>query len=94
MVRPAAVGADDLGRVLTYRRVRSTNWKRSRVSGYLPDDNRFREIIQDIVVWRLLGNQLACTGDKRFYATRDITATVDSTCRSMVPSSPRNWPKD
>ncbi|MDU5370736.1 MAG: thymidine phosphorylase [Enterobacter sp.] len=34
-----------------------------------PDDNRFRDIIKDVSL---------APADKRFYATRDITATVDS----------------
>lgn len=43
-----------------------------------PDDNRFREIIQDVGVAIIGQTSSLAPADKRFYATRDITATVDS----------------
>lgn len=43
-----------------------------------PDDARFREIIQDVGVAIIGQTSSLAPADKRFYATRDITATVDS----------------
>ncbi|MBJ3813539.1 thymidine phosphorylase [Shimwellia pseudoproteus] len=43
-----------------------------------PDDARFREIIQDVGVAIIGQTNSLAPADKRFYATRDITATVDS----------------
>jgi len=43
-----------------------------------PDDNRFRQIIQDVGVAIIGQTTSLAPADKRFYATRDITATVDS----------------
>ena len=43
-----------------------------------PDDNRFREIIKDVGVAIIGQTSSLAPADKRFYATRDITATVDS----------------
>lgn len=43
-----------------------------------PDDNRFREIIKDVGVAIIGQTNSLAPADKRFYATRDITATVDS----------------
>ena len=43
-----------------------------------PDDNRFREIIKDVGVAIIGQPSSLAPADKRFYATRDITATVDS----------------
>ena len=43
-----------------------------------PDDNRFRSIIQDVGVAIIGQTSSLAPADKRFYATRDITATVDS----------------
>ena len=42
------------------------------------DDNRFREIIKDVGVAIIGQTSSLAPADKRFYATRDITATVDS----------------
>lgn len=43
-----------------------------------PDDNCFCEIIQDVGV-EIIGQTSSLTpADKHFYATRDITTTVDS----------------
>ncbi|OCQ50848.1 Thymidine phosphorylase [Photorhabdus australis subsp. thailandensis] len=43
-----------------------------------PDDERFRRIIQDVGVAIIGQTHSLAPADKRFYATRDITATVDS----------------
>lgn len=43
-----------------------------------PDDNRFRDIIKDVGVAIIGQTSSLAPADKRFYATRDITATVDS----------------
>ncbi|MEG3135341.1 thymidine phosphorylase [Rouxiella sp. T17] len=43
-----------------------------------PDDNRFKKIIQDVGVAIIGQTNSLAPADKRFYATRDITATVDS----------------
>ncbi|AFJ48429.1 thymidine phosphorylase [Shimwellia blattae] len=43
-----------------------------------PDDARFREIIRDVGVAIIGQTSSLAPADKRFYATRDITATVDS----------------
>lgn len=43
-----------------------------------PDDNRFRDIIKDVGVAIIGKTSSLAPADKRFYATRDITATVDS----------------
>ena len=43
-----------------------------------PDDDRFRKIIQDVGVAIIGQTNSLAPADKRFYATRDITATVDS----------------
>ncbi|ONF78716.1 thymidine phosphorylase [Salmonella enterica subsp. enterica serovar Typhimurium] len=43
-----------------------------------PMVNRFREIIQDVGVAIIGQTSSLAPADKRFYATRDITATVDS----------------
>ncbi|TDB44215.1 thymidine phosphorylase [Photorhabdus khanii] len=43
-----------------------------------PDDWRLRDIIQDVGVAIIGQTNLLAPADKRFYATRDITATVDS----------------
>lgn len=43
-----------------------------------PDDSRFRSIIQDVGVAIIGQTSSLAPADKRFYATRDITATVDS----------------
>ncbi|CFQ44952.1 MULTISPECIES: thymidine phosphorylase [Yersinia] len=43
-----------------------------------PDDTAFRKIIQDVGVAIIGQTSSLAPADKRFYATRDITATVDS----------------
>lgn len=43
-----------------------------------PDDARFRDIIKDVGVAIIGQTNSLAPADKRFYATRDITATVDS----------------
>ncbi len=43
-----------------------------------PDDQRFREIITSVGVAIIGQTNSLAPADKRFYATRDITATVDS----------------
>ncbi|MCG8708695.1 thymidine phosphorylase [Brenneria sp. 4F2] len=43
-----------------------------------PDDNRFRQIIQRVGVAIIGQTNSLAPADKRIYATRDITATVDS----------------
>ncbi|BDH47210.1 thymidine phosphorylase [Salmonella enterica subsp. enterica serovar Choleraesuis] len=43
-----------------------------------PDDDRFRAIIKDVGVAIIGQTSSLAPADKRFYATRDITATVDS----------------
>ncbi|CNH31478.1 thymidine phosphorylase [Yersinia pekkanenii] len=43
-----------------------------------PDDNAFRKIIQEVGVAIIGQTSSLAPADKRFYATRDITATVDS----------------
>lgn len=43
-----------------------------------PDDNAFRKIIQNVGVAIIGQTSSLAPADKRFYATRDITATVDS----------------
>ncbi len=43
-----------------------------------PDDARFRGIIKDVGVAIIGQTSSLAPADKRFYATRDITATVDS----------------
>lgn len=43
-----------------------------------PDDARFKKIIQDVGVAIIGQTNSLAPADKRFYATRDITATVDS----------------
>lgn len=43
-----------------------------------PDDHRFREIITSVGVAIIGQTNSLAPADKRFYATRDITATVDS----------------
>lgn len=43
-----------------------------------PDDNAFRKIIKDVGVAIIGQTSSLAPADKRFYATRDITATVDS----------------
>ncbi|CBJ82659.1 thymidine phosphorylase [Xenorhabdus bovienii str. Jollieti] len=43
-----------------------------------PDEQRFRDIIRDVGVAIIGQTNLLAPADKRFYATRDITATVDS----------------
>ncbi|STK58592.1 thymidine phosphorylase [Escherichia coli] len=66
------------GRGLVILAVRSTNWNPSLASTFSPDDNRFREIIKDVGVAIIGQTSSLAPADKRFYATRDITATVDS----------------
>ena len=59
-----------------------------------PDDNRFREIIKDVGVAIIGQTSSLAPADKRFYATRDITATVDSI--PLITASlfwRRNWRK-
>lgn len=59
-------------------------WRYARQTGIhpgfdiFPDDNRFREIIKDVGVAIIGQTSSLAPADKRFYATRDITATVDS----------------
>ncbi|WP_338510777.1 thymidine phosphorylase [Erwinia aphidicola] len=43
-----------------------------------PEDDRFRQIIKDVGVAIIGQTNSLALADKRFYATRDITATVDS----------------
>lgn len=43
-----------------------------------PEDDRFRQIIKDVGVAIIGQTNSLAPADKRFYATRDITATVDS----------------
>ncbi|MFK8260369.1 thymidine phosphorylase [Erwinia sp. AnSW2-5] len=43
-----------------------------------PQDDRFRQIIKDVGVAIIGQTNSLAPADKRFYATRDITATVDS----------------
>ncbi|SFN39525.1 thymidine phosphorylase [Xenorhabdus japonica] len=43
-----------------------------------PDEHRFRNIIRDVGVAIIGQTSSLAPADKRFYATRDITATVDS----------------
>lgn len=43
-----------------------------------PNDERFRDIISDVGVAIIGQTNSLAPADKRFYATRDITATVDS----------------
>lgn len=43
-----------------------------------PDDNAFRKIIKEVGVAIIGQTSSLAPADKRFYATRDITATVDS----------------
>ncbi len=43
-----------------------------------PDDSRFRDIIKQVGVAIIGQTSSLAPADKRFYATRDITATVDS----------------
>lgn len=43
-----------------------------------PDDSRFRDIIKEVGVAIIGQTSSLAPADKRFYATRDITATVDS----------------
>ncbi|MBS9430665.1 thymidine phosphorylase [Photorhabdus akhurstii] len=43
-----------------------------------PDERRFRDIIQDVGVAIIGQTNSLAPADKRFYTTRDITATVDS----------------
>ncbi|AXU96476.1 thymidine phosphorylase [Erwinia persicina] len=43
-----------------------------------PQDDRFRQIIKDVGVAIIGQTSSLAPADKRFYATRDITATVDS----------------
>ncbi len=43
-----------------------------------PDEHRFRDIIRDVGVAIIGQTRALAPADKRFYATRDITATVDS----------------
>ncbi len=43
-----------------------------------PDDDRFRQIIKEVGVAIIGQTNSLAPADKRFYATRDITATVDS----------------
>lgn len=43
-----------------------------------PDDERFRDIIKNVGVAIIGQTNSLAPADKRFYATRDITATVDS----------------
>ena len=43
-----------------------------------PSDSRFRDIIKDVGVAIIGQTSSLAPADKRFYATRDITATVDS----------------
>ncbi|MFJ5161200.1 thymidine phosphorylase [Pantoea sp. NPDC088449] len=43
-----------------------------------PSDDRFREIIKDVGIAIIGQTNSLAPADKRFYATRDITATVDS----------------
>ncbi|MBI6549103.1 thymidine phosphorylase [Xenorhabdus lircayensis] len=43
-----------------------------------PDEHRFRDIIRDVGVAIIGQTSSLAPADKRFYATRDITATVDS----------------
>ncbi|CDH20946.1 thymidine phosphorylase [Xenorhabdus bovienii str. kraussei Quebec] len=43
-----------------------------------PDEQRFRDIIRDVGVSIIGQTNSLAPADKRFYATRDITATVDS----------------
>ncbi|MCG3460765.1 thymidine phosphorylase [Xenorhabdus bovienii] len=43
-----------------------------------PDEQRFRDIIRDVGVAIIGQTNSLAPADKRFYATRDITATVDS----------------
>lgn len=50
----------------------------SILADIFPDDNRFREIIKDVGVAIIGQTSSLAPADKRFYATRDITATVDS----------------
>ena len=53
--------------------------KLESIPGFIfPDDNRFREIIKDVGVAIIGQTSSLAPADKRFYATRDITATVDS----------------
>jgi len=43
-----------------------------------PSDDRFRQIIKDVGIAIIGQTNSLAPADKRFYATRDITATVDS----------------
>ncbi|REF26133.1 thymidine phosphorylase [Xenorhabdus cabanillasii] len=43
-----------------------------------PDEHRFRDIIRDVGIAIIGQTHSLAPADKRFYATRDITATVDS----------------
>lgn len=58
----------------------STLDKLEAIPGFdiFPDDNRFRDIIKDVGVAIIGQTSSLAPADKRFYATRDITATVDS----------------
>ncbi|MBC5789311.1 thymidine phosphorylase [Providencia sp. JUb39] len=54
--------------------------KLEAISGFdiFPDDERFRDIIKNVGVAIIGQTNSLAPADKRFYATRDITATVDS----------------
>lgn len=54
--------------------------KLEAISGFdiFPDDERFRDIIKHVGVAIIGQTNSLAPADKRFYATRDITATVDS----------------
>ncbi len=70
--------SDDPGRGLGH--TGGTLDKLESIPGFdiFPDDNRFREIIKDVGVAIIGQTSSLAPADKRFYATRDITATVDS----------------
>lgn len=74
-------------------------WRYARQTGIhpgfdiFPDDNRFREIIKDVGVAIIYQTSSLAPADKRFYATRDITATVDSIPLITASIWRRNWRK-
>lgn len=73
--------------------VHSINWKRFLGFDIFPDDARFREIIKDVGVAIIGQTSSLAPADKRFYATRDITATVDSIPLITGSILAKNWRK-